>query len=477
MSEQTWKEKELNPLRIILDAQNPRIEVPDGANQAVIRRKLIDYGKVIPLANSIIDFGGLLHGERVIVYKEGVRYTVLEGNRRVCACQIILDRNLLPQKLRRGLKRVTSELKSNISKIRAEVAPTRDDAEPVITKRHTEVGVFVWNTSAKMRRASRLLEEGYCLDDIAEKLSASKANIKQAIRDYRLYRYAIDIGGWTEEELEVLTDERLKTNPFTRFFNLGGVKARLGLYFDENDHPRTNNSQDLFDKQMIHIARSFLIPVTTNSNKPLANTRTSADTIFSQFDPNQNFSHTPATDADETDLAQGQGSSPSPQRKKRSKPKSASASEFFENLTCAVQDDRLIGIADEIRRIDYKSMPIAASMLLRGLLESTLEFQVRAVKKYGELHKHLFEKKGGSRDVGLSDLIRFCGDKKNSIFISPRAADALRQSAVSVYKDQLDIIIHGKWAEADSDILLKAATALRPIINYILEGQPHEFQG
>jgi predicted DNA-binding protein YlxM (UPF0122 family) len=45
-----------------------------------------------------------------------------------------------------------------------------------------------------MRRASRLLEEGYGLEDIAEKLSASKSNIKQAIREYRLYRYAVDIG-------------------------------------------------------------------------------------------------------------------------------------------------------------------------------------------------------------------------------------------------------------------------------------------
>ena len=204
MMEQPWKEKDLNPLRILLDAQNPRIEVPKGANQAVIRKKLIEYGKVIALANSIIDVGGLLRGERVIVCKEGNRFTALEGNRRVCACQIILDKTLLPQHLRRSLKRVTSELTNSISKIRTEVAPTRDDAEPVITKRHTEAGVLSWNTSAKMRRASKLLEEGYGLDEIAEKLSASKQIIKQAIRDYRLYRYAIDTGAWTEEEIEIL---------------------------------------------------------------------------------------------------------------------------------------------------------------------------------------------------------------------------------------------------------------------------------
>ncbi len=475
MIEQPWKEKDLNPLRIILDAQNPRIEVPHRANQTVIRRKLIEYGKVIPLANSIIDVGGLLRGERVIVCKESNRFTVLEGNRRVCACQIILDRNLLPQNLRRSLKRVTSELTSNISKIRTEVAPTRDDAEPVITKRHTEAGVLKWNTSARMRRASRLLEDGYGLDEIAEKLSASKQNIKQAIRDYRLYRYAIDTGEWTEEELEILTDERLKTNPFTRFFNVAGVKAKLGLYFDENDHPKTTNAKDLFDKQIVHIARSFLIPVATNDNKPVANTRTTVEAIFSRFDPNNSHINPSANDAHKTDETEREKTSIALQRR-RSRPKAASASDFFENLVCAVQDDRLIGITDEIRRIEFKKMPIAASMLLRGLIESALDYQVRTVKKLGELHKYIFEKnKGRLKDVGLSDLIKFCSNKENNVFISPRASDALRNSAVSVYKNQLDIIIHGRWAEANKDILPQAATALRPIISYILEGQQQDY--
>lgn len=473
MSEHFWVEKKLSPLRIILDPLNPRIEVPDGANQTIIRKNLIEYGKVINLANSIIEFGGLLHGERIIVCKEGNQYTVLEGNRRVCACQLILDTNLLPKALRRSLKRVTSELKTNIAKIRAEVAPTRDDAEPVITKRHTDVGVLAWNTSAKMRRASRLLEEGYSIDDIAEKLSAPRSTIKQAIREYRLFRYVINLGGWSEQEQETLMNQSIKTNPFTRFFNLGGAKEKLGLFFDEHDHPKTKHSQDLFDKQMRHIARSFLIPDPTNDNKPIANTRTSVDAIFSRFNPEENSA------AEEPSTSEKQGGkapdkTPPQKERKRAKPKAATASEFFENLTCSVQDDRLIGIADEIRRIDYKHMPIAASMLLRGLIESALDFQIRSVKKYGELHKSLFAKTGKSRDVGLSDLIKFCGDKRNNIFISPRTADALRQSAVSVYKDQLDIIIHGKWAAADSDILIKAATALRPIINYILEGQPQD---
>jgi hypothetical protein len=476
MSEHFWIEKKMNPLRIILDPLNPRIEVPDGANQSTIRKKLIEYGKVINLANSIIKFGGLLPGERVIVCKEGNRYTVLEGNRRVCACQIILDPSLLPQKFKRSLKRVTIEIKSNIEKIKAEIAPTRDDAEPVITKRHTDVGVVTWNTKAKMRRASRLLEEGYSIDDIADKLSAQKATIKQAIREYRLYHYAINLGGWSEQELEALMDDSLQTNPFTRFFNVGGVKEKLGLHFDGNDHPKTKLSRELFDKQMKHIARSFLIPVPRNNNKPIANTRTSMDIIFARFNPDENIVADPVPGEEQADHTQ---ENPSAQQKKqkRSKPKAASPSIFFENLICAVQNDSLIGITDEIKRIDYKLMRIAATMLLRGLLESSLDYQIRSVKKYEDMYQQLKDKNNGkSKDVGLLDLMKYCRDKKNNVFISPRIADALSHSSVSIYKEQLDIVTHGKWALADADVLVKAANALRPIISYILEGQNNEIE-
>ena len=473
MSGPVWKEKELNPLRIKLDPFNPRIEVPDGANQTVIRKKLVEYGRVINLANSIIEFGGLLRGERVIVCKEGIHFTVLEGNRRVCACQIILDSSLLPQPLRRSLKRATSEVKANIAKIRTEIAPSRDDAEPIITKKHTDAGVLSWNTNAKMRRASRLLEEGYNIDDIAEKLSAPKSTIRQAIRDYRLFHHVINLGGWSEEELEILTDERLKTNPFTRFFNLGGVKEKLGLNFDENDHPKTKLSQDLFDKQMRHIARSFLLPSRENNGKPVANTRASVASVFDRFNPDDHCACTPKPDEEQSAEPE---KPPTPQKKpKRSNPKAASPSLFFENLICAVQDDRLIGITDEIKRIDYKSMQIAATMLLRGLLESALDYQIRSVKKYEFMHQQLKDNnKGRAKDVGLLDLMKFCRDKKNNVFISPRIADALSHSSVSIYKEQLDIVTHGKWALADADVLVKAATALRPIITYILEGQNQE---
>ena len=246
-----------------------------------------------------------------------------------------------------------------------------------------------------MRRASRLLDAGYDLEQIAEKLGASKANIRKAIREYRLFRYVIDIGGWSDSELDILTDQTLKTNPYTRFFTLTGVKERLGLSFDENDHVVTTLDVSLFNQYMRHIARSFLIPIPGSPKpKPSANTRSTPDEVFAVFEPvaggNESRPLYPKS-ASNTSTPQSaqQSERLSTGTAGRSRPKAAKASVFFENLVCSIGDERCIALTNEITKVDVTNMPIAASMLLRGIFESSLEYQIRSRKKYRDLCEYI----------------------------------------------------------------------------------------
>lgn len=87
--------KEVDLEQLILDERNPRFIVPPNPSQQSIIDYLIDYEEVVKLAISIRENGGLFAGERVIVCEENGKYIVLEGNRRVCACKILLNPNLL----------------------------------------------------------------------------------------------------------------------------------------------------------------------------------------------------------------------------------------------------------------------------------------------------------------------------------------------------------------------------------------------
>jgi len=494
MAQKKWAEAILNPLKVILDAQNPRIEVAGDSSQDEIRHKLLAHEDVVSLAKEIVAFGGLMPGERIIVCKENRKDVVVEGNRRVCACQLLLKPELVPEKFKKKFPQASQEVKDAIINIKADMAPDRDAAEPTITKRHTEPGIAKWRTTAKMRRASKLLESGYDLAQIAEKLGARQSALRASIREYRLLRYILDLDhrAWSSSELERLTDQTLQTNPYTRFFTLSGVKDKLGLSFDEHDHVTTTLPTDEFDQYMHHIARCFFIPIPP-ARKPWANTRTTADEVFSIFtlkselQPGGNgtsYSGNNAAKTSSDNMVGGASSTLGTSGKKQgstgekgngkgksNSPQSAKASIFFEKLVCAVDDDRLIAITDEITRIQPSGYPIASAMLLRALFESALTYQVKKSGKSKELNK-----KNNGKDIGLQALISFCANKQNEVFGYPRAADALGSLEKSALKNHLDFIVHGRWVEADATVVETAARLVRPIIKHIVEGNDHDLE-
>jgi hypothetical protein len=96
MATTQWKTDSFDPKKLVLDRQNPRIEVPEGASQEQIRLKLLELEDVLDLARGIERNKGLFYGERIIVTEEEGKHVVLEGNRRVTACQMLLSPSLIP---------------------------------------------------------------------------------------------------------------------------------------------------------------------------------------------------------------------------------------------------------------------------------------------------------------------------------------------------------------------------------------------
>lgn len=90
-----WKEVSISPLDVALDRENPRINVEASDQESDIIRKLIRYEEVPDLARKIANTG-LLPGERIIVVRENDQWVVLEGNRRICACKLLLSPQRIP---------------------------------------------------------------------------------------------------------------------------------------------------------------------------------------------------------------------------------------------------------------------------------------------------------------------------------------------------------------------------------------------
>jgi hypothetical protein len=278
-----WTEKRLNPLTIELDAQNPRIEVPDGATQAEIRLVLHGQEEIVELAREIVKSEGLLYGDRIITTVERGKQVVLEGNRRVTACQLLLQPSLIPAKYKVRFPVASPELKVAIKMVPSDVAPSRAAADPILTKRHTERGIKPWTPLAKMRRAARWVDgQGLTFEDAAQRLGTTSAQIRKAMRPYRLLKAALEMDVWTEQERQALGGENLVVSPYTRFFTLKGTKDILGLTFDAQERATSTLPPAVFKAQLTQIVRDFLIPDPVK-NAPRENTRTDPEEYFKAF--------------------------------------------------------------------------------------------------------------------------------------------------------------------------------------------------
>lgn len=257
---QSWRATTIPTAEILLDLENPRVEIPPRASQATIRRLLVATEDVIDLARDIVATGGLLPGDRIIVVKDGETFTVLEGNRRVCACQILTNLALAPPNTRKGFPEVTPALASGLKTMQAEIAPNREAAEVIITRRHTSVGIKQWSPIAKQRRIMKRVEQGESLTDIASAFSMKRTDVFKTLQSARLLKYIRDLKRWNEFESAQLDDPKLKPTIFTRLFTTGGVKDDLDLSFDTETGALSSGFKYFADAMELLARETLFVP-------------------------------------------------------------------------------------------------------------------------------------------------------------------------------------------------------------------------
>jgi hypothetical protein len=453
-----FKDVVVNTLDVRLDALNPRIDVAPDATQEVIRAALLQTEGVRELAEGIIQNGGLLPGERVIVVEESSQRVVLEGNRRICACQLLLDRSLIPHGHKAKFPAADGEFQKRIAKIQTDVSPDRPAAEYLITTRHTEPGIKKWSIVAKQRRIARYLQEGHTLEEAAKYYGEDLYQLKRAMQGLSLLRAVRGLSGWSADEKRTLQDPLLTVNPFIRFFQLKGTKDAFGVSFDDDAELVIEKSGPDFDKSMENVARTFLLP--DKSGKRKANTRATPEDLLPELLVGELKKKRAAAVR-----APNNGAAP-----RRTKP-SVKPTVFFEKLKCHVQDDRLAVLSKELRDIDHDKLPVASAFLVRALVEAALEFCIRQRGLSRQLHEEWkVEKPGAKGGAGLDFMLRFALKQHDVLFVDPDIKRPLSQW-LGTHKDGLDMVIHGKFkTNIDGATLEQVANHIHPAMQRILDG-------
>jgi len=180
--------KELEVALLDLDEQNPRLpEELRGAEQPEVLRYLIQTAVIDELARSMVDNGFFPHEPLIVVPKEGSRFRVVEGNRRLSALMLLLelgpvdalDESLVLDSAPSG------DVLESLARVPCVIVESRAAVDRFVGFRHIG-GIKTWPAEAKARwilQSVEVLRKGGEDDDVFKILGRRVGSNSQGIRN------------------------------------------------------------------------------------------------------------------------------------------------------------------------------------------------------------------------------------------------------------------------------------------------------
>lgn len=181
---------------LLLDAANPRfassslLSRENEISQRDIINYLVEYGEASKLAEEIEQHNGLFGEDIMSACIIDGKVVVLEGNRRLAACKLLLDNSVLDERLA-GLYPVPSlseATRANIEKILLLIYDDSADAQTYIASKHTQPNIKKWTTIEQYNYYYSQFKRGKSTTQIAEAVRVVGATeVEKRIKEYALF--------------------------------------------------------------------------------------------------------------------------------------------------------------------------------------------------------------------------------------------------------------------------------------------------
>src|SRR3989338_4390177 len=258
MNYKNWKENNLAPAKLTLDKLNPRL--PDmGKNPSEINiiQELVENDKVYELAQNITK-NGYLPGEYVFACKEGGKTIVVEGNRRVAACKLLINPDIAPSAFRSRLRSLANNFDINeIATLPVIMAPNRNVLAPLIVSKHTEPTIEHWEPLMKANFYARQVLAGASIDGLSKNLNVPISEIKRALVRYQIYEKAKTLKLSSKARAVVDDPREFNMTTLARIFEKPIGKTFLGISLDNKGILKFKVSKKVLDKRLKRIVEDI----------------------------------------------------------------------------------------------------------------------------------------------------------------------------------------------------------------------------
>lgn len=265
-----------------LDARNPRFasstlvdNIAKAPREMDVIKHLLKYADVVSLARNIERIHYLHGSEMITCYanSEG-RLIVAEGNRRVCACKLLLHRELIPDDYKDSFPAASEDTIANIKVVTVNVYPNRESIQAYLSDRHI-VGVRKWSALEKNNYYMNLFQQYGDIHMVKPYTSDSLSTVKKCIIKYQFFMKVFKALKQSGIDLEI---EKIDYLPLTdRFMDiLVGTDPEVGLSLkldeDKLVYLCPNSKKDLYKQILVMVGDAFLARDPSGENRKITGT-------------------------------------------------------------------------------------------------------------------------------------------------------------------------------------------------------------
>lgn len=468
---------------LILDKENPRLALPTGATQQEVRNALFREAGILDLIESILANGGLFPGENIIGIKEGNSYRVLEGNRRLCAIQCLLNHSLAPEKSNEQLEKITKSVPLELKRLNPVdtlIAPSWEAAQPIITARHSQYAIEKWSFLSKWRRDYLQFRKTGSIEKVAAVFREEASDVISNIRNFVIIDYIRRIPAFNAQEREYLNNNKLPVSQLTWHLSKE-LKTYLKIDYDGNFNLIIGIDENKFMYIMERLVRAAFL-----TNPPKVTTRISKDEVMSfviQWASEYDSSHPEKLEDKGQDTTSNGINSQDREKKEvtdinngkerntHNKGRGRRPEQYFSSLKkdISVNEQRLIRLTYELTKNDMKDRPATGILLARSLIESALIYRI---KQKGFLDQMCKEHSKSEIDMKLSEILRFSINNVDSLFKDSKSARKSLEKIQSDHREYMNSIVHGDWMDPSAGEVERIAGTTRELLRTILTESP-----
>ena len=482
-----YKDEIIEIEKLFLDKKNYRIDFERYNTAEKVIDRLYAEEDIIGMIKGIVTFQGIYPHEKLIVIprQDGTGYTVKEGNRRVLAIKSLLMMIKPPEKYKREViefaSKLREETKESLQHIGCVVYDTDDkDYIKILADKHSSISYQRWGQISQWHFFKDLFDlNNRDIDHTAKELAKPKSDISNNIRHYNLISYIRKLPYWDENDLrDEIENNNLEATRFSRPLGFNAVKEALNLRYD--DFFEVQPPEKCIEKfNLILYKYALATLILDNQDNDYIDTRSTStevktliDRWITEFDNSKGTEpegkNTSTQNDDSKDSKHDKGTPGNTQIEKQKKTSTKKPEEYFEKLTCSVEDQRLKRLTYELRELSKKNkinkLTSATLMITRTLMEASLLYQV---EKKGMIKAY---EKWKKQEHGLKKLTSYVIDNVEFIFDGSNARDAKSTLNLFLREDiqYLNRIAHGKWVDPTVGQVNEIAGHIRELLRAIL---------